>query len=143
MGTVVTSILPMLLADDTTSGDTGGKDVAKMAENAGYYIQDIVKYVVAVIGIILIVVALVQIAKGLASGGKGQVNWVMSIGCLLVGGLLLFGGWNLLSKVSLVGRDTVETLAGDEYNEYNTEDNEGWNDDGGGFGGGKKTEKTP
>ena len=137
MGTVVTSILPMLLADDT-SGDTGGKDVAKMAENAGYYIQDIVKYVVAVIGIILIVVALVQIAKGLASGGKGQVNWVMSIGCLLVGGLLLFGGWNLLSKVSLVGRDTVETLAGDEYDKYNTNDNEGWNDDGGGFTDGKK-----
>lgn len=138
MGTAVKSILFGLL--DTTGGGgnntNNGKDVAKMAENAGYYIQDIVKYVIAVIGIILILVALVQIAKGLASGGKGQVNWVMSIGCLLVGGLLLFGGWNLLSNVSLIGRDTVQTLAGDEYDTYNSENNDGWTDGGGGFAGG-------
>ena len=141
MGTAVKSILFGLL--DTTGGgnggnggNTGGKDVVKMAENAGYYIQDIVKYVIAIIGIILILVALVQIAKGLASGGKGQVNWVMSIGCLLVGGLLLFGGWNLLSNVSLIGADTVDTLTGNEYDTYNSENNDGWTAGGGGFAGG-------
>lgn len=65
-------------------------------------------------GIILVIVAVVQIAKGFASGGRGQVNWVMSLACLLVGGMLIFGGWNLATGIASIGADTIAEMGGIE-----------------------------
>lgn len=85
-------------------------DILSFLSNATEFIKKIGGYVVILAGFIMIIVAIVQIAKGLASGGKGQVNWVMSIGCLLVGGALAFGGWNLVTAVANGGSQTIKDM---------------------------------
>lgn len=93
----------------------GGKfDLKKFFENASKYIEDLAGYIMLFAGIILIIVAAIQIAKGFASGGRGQVNWVMTIGCLLVGGILAFGGFKLMATLAKTGADTLAELGGIE-----------------------------
>jgi hypothetical protein len=74
------------------------------------FMQDIGGYIVIIAGILLLIVGVVQIAKGLASGGKGQTNWVVSIGCLVFGGALMFGGWNLISSLSKAGGGALQEM---------------------------------
>lgn len=99
----------------TNNGGGSGKfDIIKFLNNATEYLKQVGHYIMLLAGVILIIVAAVQIAKGLAGGGRGQVNWVMSIGCLLVGGIMLFGGWKLMSAVSKTGADTLAQMGGME-----------------------------
>ncbi len=91
-------------------GNGGGFDLIAFFDNAAGYLKKVGHYIMVLAGVILVIVAVVQIAKGLA-GGR-QVNWVMSIACLLVGGMLIFGGWNLAAGIAAVGKDTIETLGG-------------------------------
>lgn len=79
-------------------------------QNTAAYLKNIGHYLMVLAGIILVIVAVIQIAKGLAGGGRGQVNWVMSIACLLVGGMLIFGGWNLATGIAKIGNDTISEL---------------------------------
>lgn len=90
-------------------------DIIKFLDNAAGYVKTIGHYLMILAGVILVIVAVVQIAKGLAGGGRGQVNWVMSIICLLVGGLLIFGGWNMATKVASLGAGTIEQVANGAY----------------------------
>lgn len=102
-----------VLLDTTTpqNGD-GGFDIIKFLDNAAGYLKQVGHYIMVLAGVILVIVAVVQIAKGFASGGRGQVNWVMSIACLLVGGMLIFGGWNLATALASTGKNTIEQLGG-------------------------------
>ena len=92
-------------------------DIIGFLVNTTGYVKNIGHYVMMLAGAILIIVAVIQIVKGLASGGRGQVNWVMSIACLLVGGLLLFGGWNLAASVAAIGADTMTEISDGTYND--------------------------
>lgn len=96
----------------TEGGGTEKFDLITFLGNAANYLKDVGHYIMALAGVILVIVAVVQIAKGLAGGGRGQVNWVMSITCLLVGGMLIFGGWNLATGLASMGADTIEELGG-------------------------------
>ena len=89
-----------------------GFDILKFFENSTNYLQKIGFAVMMLVGVILVIIAIIQIAKGLAGGGKGQVNWVMSIATLLVGGALMFGGWKLVTKIASSGADTINQLGG-------------------------------
>lgn len=109
------AMMRVLLAADPTGGNnqkSDGFDILKFLDNATNYLKEIGHYIMLFAGVILIIVATVQIAKGLAGGGRGQVNWVMSIACLLVGGILLFGGWNLMTSVARTGADTLAEMGG-------------------------------
>lgn len=105
------ALMRVLLA---ASGGSGEFDIIKFLDNSAKYLKKIGHYAMILIGVVLIIVAVVQIAKGLAGGGRGQVNWVMSIACLLVGGMLIFGGWNLAAKVAKMGQGTLEQLGSGE-----------------------------
>lgn len=89
-------------------------DLIKFLENASNYVKKVGHWIMVFAGIILVIVAVVQIAKGFASGGRGQVNWVMSLACLLVGGMLIFGGWNLATGIASIGADTIAEMGGIE-----------------------------
>lgn len=105
----------MLDAGNTggTNGSGGDKfDIIKFLDNTAEYLKKVGHYIMVLAGVILVIVAVVQICKGLAGGGRGQVNWVMSIACLLVGGILIFGGWNLATSLARTGADTVAELGG-------------------------------
>ena len=98
------------------SGDTETTfDIITFLQNAAGYLKTIGHYLMILVGVILVIVAVIQIAKGFANGGRGQVNWVMSIACLLVGGLLIFGGWNAATMVASIGGGTIDSIASGEY----------------------------
>jgi hypothetical protein len=84
------------------------------------FLQDIGGYVVIIAGIILMIVGVVQIVKGLAGGGKGQTNWVMSIGALVVGGALAFGGWSLVANLAESAGGAVQGI--DDYGSGDSSD---------------------
>lgn len=115
MSDLLNTMSGVLLSTGTTGGSSGGFDLIQFFKNIAGYLKDIGKYIIILAGVILIIVAIVQIAKGFAAGGKGQVNWVMSIACLLVGGMLLAGGWTLAANVASMGKDTIEELGTGTY----------------------------
>lgn len=68
---------------------------------------------VTCVGVVMVIVAVVKIAKGLMSHGQGQVNWVLNIALLLIGGMLAWsGGWSLISDMSAGANDTLNELGG-------------------------------
>lgn len=113
MGTFATAannaLMRVLLETGTTDGGSTF-DIIRFLKNTAAYLKTVGHYIMVLAGVILIIVSVVQIAKGLAGGGRGQVNWVMSIACLLVGGMLIFGGWNLATNIASVGKGTIEQL---------------------------------
>lgn len=68
---------------------------------------------VIIFGLIMVIVGIYQLFKGLSSGGKSQVNWVVVVLLILIGGALAFtGGWSLVQKVAGGGAKTIEGLGG-------------------------------
>lgn len=74
---------------------------------------------IMILGVIMILVAAFQIGKGLMSGGKGQTNWIMALGCLVIGGMFLSSGYNLVAKIGKGAGSSIEDLGkeGKENNE--------------------------
>lgn len=66
---------------------------------------------VVVVGLIMVIVAVIKIAKGLISHGKTQTNWVINIILFFLGGALCFGGgWDLVAGISEGGDKTLQTI---------------------------------
>lgn len=66
---------------------------------------------IVVVGLVMVIVAVVKIAKGLMSSGRGQTNWVLNIVLFFLGGALAFGGgWSLVQGISQGGSDTLNDL---------------------------------
>ncbi len=91
---------------------TLGFDIGSFFSNLTEKAKEWGGYFVAFLGVALLVIGVVQIVKGFASHGKGQVNWLMTIGMILVGGFLIGSGLNLtgIIKLAQVGNDTIEQL---------------------------------
>jgi succinate dehydrogenase hydrophobic anchor subunit len=100
----------------TLSAIMGGADsdgdVYSVMKNAGSYLESIAGLLVVFIGLLLVFVAVMQIAKNLSSGGRTQVNWVVCLLALLVGGAFLVGGYGLLSGLASASKATLETATG-------------------------------
>ncbi len=67
---------------------------------------------IAIIGVVLIIVAIVQIAKKFISPQGAPGGWAMPIVCFIVGGAFLIGGWNLVASIARGGQKTIEDLGG-------------------------------
>lgn len=66
---------------------------------------------IVVVGLVMVIVAVVKIAKGLMGGGRAQTNWVLNIVLFFIGGALAFGGgWSLVQGISQGGSDTLNDL---------------------------------
>lgn len=76
---------------------------------------------IIIIGVVMMIVAIWQIAKGLIQHGKAQVSWAVAIALLIIGGALASFGtagmtgeetaaWDWISKIAGGGRDTIEDL---------------------------------
>ena len=116
LGSTLFNMLTLLDGDKTvTATDEGKIDVFQFMKNIANYIGDIGQWVIVLAGIVLLLIGAIQIVKGLASGGKGQVNWVMSIACLLVGGIMVAGGFTMIAKISSIGNATAKTMATSNY----------------------------
>ncbi len=69
-------------------------------------------YFIMFLGVVLLIMGVVNIVKAFASHGRGQVNWLMVAGMILVGGFLLGVGANMegLINLSKVGEETIKDL---------------------------------
>lgn len=79
-------------------------NVATAIKNAG-------SYLLILFGVVLIIMAVMNIVKGLWAMGKAA--WLMIFGSLLFGGFLTFGGLtNVIGNMGRVGKDTLDTIIG-------------------------------
>ncbi len=86
---------------------TIGNALSALQETVGNY----GKVIIGIIGLVMVIVSVYQIAKNLISHGKGQTNWVITFALLLVGGaLLLASGWDLLVSIANGGQSTIDDL---------------------------------
>lgn len=76
--------------------------------NAQDFAIMVVRYLVIIAGVVAIGAGVFQIVKGFVSGGKGQVNWGMAVGCLLVGGALTVGGISWVAKIAAGGKNEID-----------------------------------
>lgn len=98
-----------LLEGEAPSGGSGFS-IDTFLGNSENLAKSVVSFIIVIAGVILVGAGIVQIAKGLASGGKGQVNWVMSILCLLVGGALMAGGFAFVKQIASGGKNEIEKM---------------------------------
>lgn len=69
------------------------------------------KVIVAIIGLVMVLVAVYQIAKNLISHGKGQTNWVVTFALLIVGGaLMVTSGWDSIVRIARGSNNTLDSL---------------------------------
>lgn len=68
---------------------------------------------IMLLGVCMMIVAVWQIGKGFMSQ-RSQTNWPMSIGCLLIGGMLLSGGYNLVANISKGAGTSIEAIGTEE-----------------------------
>lgn len=85
-------------------------DIGTFLQNATKTIKQWGSYLIILIGVVLIIVAVWQIAKGLISHGKGQTNWAVAIIMLIIGGALMAGGFGLVSTIASGGGQTINEL---------------------------------
>ena len=83
-------------------------DLGKFFSNLTYQAGQWAGYFVAFLGLVLMVIAVVQIVKGFASHGRGQTNWLMTIAMLLVGGFMFAG----IKTFAAIGSETIQSLGG-------------------------------
>ena len=89
-------------------------DIGNMLGNAKNLLKTWGSAIIIILGVIMIIVAAVQIFRGLATQrGQQQANWVMTILLLFIGAAFALGGFNLLYQFGAAGRNTAEDLSGD------------------------------
>lgn len=102
MGTVVSSIL---MAWDFRTFLTNSATTLEAWANAGFI----------VIGIVCLVVGVVMLVKNLMMHGKGQSNWIVTIGLMLVGGVLVgSSAYNFIKDIAMSSKDTINDLGGEK-----------------------------
>lgn len=85
-------------------------DIGTFLQNATNTLKEWGNYFIILIGVVMVVVAVYQIAKGLISHGKTQTNWFVAAGLLLVGGALMVGGFTWVAGIAEGGKKTIDDL---------------------------------
>ena len=68
-------------------------------------------FFIAFLGVILVIWGIVAIVKAFISHGRGQTNWVLSIGMILVGGFLIGASqWDKIQSFLDIGTNTITSL---------------------------------
>ena len=99
----------VLLEGEAPSG--GSSFIETIFNNIANFCKAAGSYIVLIIGLLLIIMAVYQISKGFLSGGS-RSNWFLILGCLLFGGILIFGGWVVMTgdKFGAAGKNTVDSM---------------------------------
>lgn len=91
----------------------GGWDVNTLLQNLNTALNSWGSGIVTIIGLVMVIVGVYKIGKGLMSHGQGQVNWVLNIALIIIGGMLAWsGGWGLVSQFSNGAQKTINDLGG-------------------------------
>ena len=89
----------------------GSWDLGSFLQNATNTLKTWGSYVIILIGVVMIIASVYQIAKGLMSQGKGQPpNWAVTIILLILGGAFMVGGFSFVSNIASGGKTTIDQL---------------------------------
>lgn len=86
-------------------------DLSTFLQNAKTQFQTWGGYLLAVLGILMIIVGLYKLGTGLMSDRK-EVEWVKVITLLLIGGVLAVSGVNVITNIADGGSATIKDLGG-------------------------------
>lgn len=105
MDNIVAVMQPVLM-------DTGF--IKKVFDGVTGTVKTIGAGIVVILGILLIIAGVMQATKAFASGGAARSDWLIIIGCFLVGGILAIGGWKMVATadgtLGSVGKDTADAI---------------------------------
>lgn len=85
-------------------------DLGSFLQNATQTLKDWGGYLIILIGVVMVIAAVYQIAKGLMSHGKTQTSWPIAIILLILGGAFMVGGFSFVSNIASGGKKTIEDL---------------------------------
>ena len=91
---------------------TAAWDLGTFLQNAKSTIETWGGYLIMLIGVVMVIVAVYQGAKGLISPQKSQTNWGMVAALLIVGGAFSIGGYSWVSNIAEGGKKTIDDLGG-------------------------------
>ena len=113
---VVSTVMTILVTLDGETSQTGITDnnawsLQNLFQNAQTMVKSLGGALLALLGIIMVVVAGVKIAKGLMGGQNSPPpNWIMIIVLLVVGGAFAATGITLISKIASGGASQINEL---------------------------------
>lgn len=87
-------------------------DLSTFLQNAKTTIEKWGGYFIMLLGVIMVIVAVYQAAKGLISPQKSQTNWLIVVALLIFGGALTAGGYTWVSGIAEGGKTTIDELGG-------------------------------
>ncbi len=113
---VVNTVMTILITLDKETEKTGIGNETKwslqnLLQNGQTMVKSLGSALLALLGIIMVVVAGVKIAKGLMGGQNSPPpNWIMIIVLLIVGGAFAATGIGLISNIASGGASQVKEL---------------------------------
>ena len=88
----------------------GDFSVGMLLQNGTTTIKTWGGYFIILLGVVMVIAAVWQIAKGLMNQGKGQTNWATVVLLFIIGGAFMVGGFGFAESISSGGRKTIEEL---------------------------------
>lgn len=88
----------------------GAWDLGSFLQNMTETIKTWGGYFIILIGVVMIIVSVYQIAKGLITHGRGQTNWFVAVFLLILGGAFAVGGYSFVANIASGGKKTIEDL---------------------------------
>ena len=95
-------------------------DITTFGQNLYKMLREWGNILIIIIGVVMMIVAIWQIAKGLIQHGKAQVSWAVAIALLIIGGALAsFGAggaiegtaaWDWVEGIAEGGKNTIDAL---------------------------------
>lgn len=85
-------------------------DLGSFLQNSSKTLKQWGAYFIILVGVVMVIASVYQIAKGLISHGKGSTNWAVAIGLLLLGGAFMTGGFAFVAKIAGGGEKTISDL---------------------------------
>lgn len=96
-------------------------DITAFGQNLYTMLTQWGNILIIIIGVVMMIVAIWQIAKGLIQHGKAQVSWAVAIALLIIGGALASFGvggiadndtsaWDWFMGIAEGGKNTIEEL---------------------------------
>lgn len=104
---MVMSYLATALSCLATTAWNLGDALSAIQETIGNY----AKVIVGIVGIVMVIVGVYQIAKNLISHGRGQTNWIVTFALIIIGGaLMLSSSWDMIRSIATGGKNTINDL---------------------------------
>lgn len=86
-------------------------DLGSFLQNSSKTLKQWGGYFIILVGVVMVVASIYQIAKGLISHGKGPgTNWGVAISLLILGGAFMTGGFAFVANIAGGGQKTINDL---------------------------------